>query len=114
MSKSFVCPCEDVTSSEIDHAIAKGFCDLESVKRFTGFGTGMCQGKQCLNAVARLIEQKAPKKAPAAAAPPVLSAPLVPFTPRPPLFPTEFSYWASASFDSSRAPVLLSLPRPQV
>ncbi len=96
MSKSLLCPCEDVTSSEIEHAISKGFCDIESVKRFTGFGTGMCQGKQCLNAVARLLEEKSPRKP--------TPAQLMPFTPRPPLFPTEYGYWASHSFDPERAP----------
>ena len=96
MSKSLVCACEDVTASEIEHAMTKGPCDIESIKRFTGFGTGMCQGKQCLNAVARLLEAKAPQKP----APEQLLA----FTPRPPLFPTELSYWASASFDPALAP----------
>lgn len=89
MSKTLLCPCEDVTATEVDHAIAKGYCDIESVKRFTGFGTGMCQGKQCLNAVARHLEAHAPKKP--------KPEQLRPFTPRPPLFPTELSYWASAA-----------------
>ncbi len=96
MSKSLICPCEDVTASEVEHAIGKGYCDVESVKRFTGFGTGICQGKQCLTAVARLLEDKAPKKP--------RPEQLVAFTPRPPLFPTEFGYWASASFDPAHAP----------
>jgi sarcosine oxidase, subunit beta len=94
MSKALLCPCEDVTTSEIEHAISKGSCDLESVKRFTGFGTGMCQGKQCLTAVARFLEEKTALKGPQ----------LMPFTPRPPLFPTELSHWASASFDAAVAP----------
>lgn len=98
MSKSLICACEDVTASEVEHAIAKGNCDVESLKRFTGFGTGICQGKQCLNAVARLLEDKAPKKP--------RPEQLVAFTPRPPLFPTEFSYWASQSFDPAHAPAL--------
>lgn len=96
MSKALVCPCEDVTASEVEHAIAKGYHDVESVKRYTGFGTGMCQGKQCMTAVARLLEEKCPTKPRADQ--------LVAFTPRPPLFPTELSYWASASFDPARAP----------
>ncbi|MFZ5441056.1 MAG: FAD-dependent oxidoreductase [Myxococcota bacterium] len=98
MSKSLICPCEDVTASEVEHAIAKGNCDVESVKRYTGFGTGICQGKQCLTAVARLLEEKAPKKP--------RPEQLVAFTPRPPLFPTEFGYWASQSFDPANAPTL--------
>lgn len=94
MSKALLCCCEDVTVSEVEHAIEKGYRDIESVKRFTGFGTGMCQGKQCLTAVARLLESKAKTK----------PSQLMPFTPRPPLFPTELSLWASASFDPAVAP----------
>ncbi len=96
MSKSLVCTCEDVTASEVEHAIAKGYHDLESIKRFTGFGTGVCQGKQCQVAVARLLEDKVSPKPPPER--------LIPFTARPPLFPTELSLWASAGFDPDRAP----------
>ncbi len=94
MSKSLLCSCEDVTTSEVEHAIEKGFRDLESVKRFTGFGTGMCQGKQCLTAMARFLEAKSP----------LVPAQVTPFTPRPPLFPTSMATWASASFDPQQAP----------
>jgi sarcosine oxidase subunit beta len=93
MSKALVCPCEDVTQAEIEHAIAKGYRDLESVKRYTGFGTGMCQGKQCQAAVARLLEQRGSR-----------ADQLIAFTPRPPLFPTELSFWASQPVDPPRAP----------
>ncbi len=94
MSKSLLCPCEDVTTAEVAHAIGRGYRDLESLKRFTGFGTGMCQGKQCLHAVARFVESQTgctPDQ-------------LQPFTPRPPLFPTELSQWAALGFDVARAP----------
>ncbi len=96
MSKSLVCTCEDVTASEVEHAIEKGHCDLESVKRFTGFGTGFCQGKQCVTAVSRMLAQKV-KPAPK-------PSELLPFTARPPLFPVELSQWASLDFDAARAP----------
>ena len=99
MSKAMICPCEDVTTEEIDHAIAKGFCDIESVKRYSGFGTGMCQGKQCLTAVAARLQERAGLKADQ----------LLPFTPRPPLFPTELSLWASAAFDPMK-PVPQGVP----
>ena len=79
MSKALICPCEDVTTEDVDHAIAKGYCDVESVKRYTGFGTGMCQGKQCLTAVASRLQDRGGLK----------PHQLLPFTPRPPLFPTE-------------------------
>ena len=43
--KTLVCRCEDVTLHELEGAMARGYEDIESVKRYTGFGTGWCQGK---------------------------------------------------------------------
>ena len=53
MGKTLLCGCEDVTPEEVQRAFAAGHRDLESVKRYTGFGTGPCQGKSCLALVAR-------------------------------------------------------------
>ncbi|MFN7699901.1 MAG: (2Fe-2S)-binding protein [Deltaproteobacteria bacterium] len=75
MSKIILCRCEDVTLSELDEAIAAGHRDLESVKRFTGFGTGFCQGKQCVALCARLLTERGGE------------AGAVPITPRPPFHP---------------------------
>ena len=72
MSKALICPCEDVTVGDIRHAISKGYCDVESVKRFTGFGTGICQGKSCQAAVAAMLANEGPLKPQA----------IQPFTPR--------------------------------
>ncbi len=73
--KVIVCRCEDVTLGDVRGAFEKSYNDLESVKRYTGFGTGMCQGKQCTVAVARvLVELGSPP-------------PEAPITPRPPLHP---------------------------
>ncbi len=94
MGKSLVCTCEDVTVDDIQHAIDKGFKDVESVKRYTGFGTGMCQGKSCQSAVARLLEEKAQLK----------SERLSPFTPRPPFQPTSLRTYASIPVDPATAP----------
>ena len=55
MSKVMVCRCEDVTLHELEAAIARGYDDLESLKRYTGFGTGWCQGKSCVALCARLL-----------------------------------------------------------
>ncbi|WP_257446250.1 FAD-dependent oxidoreductase [Archangium lipolyticum] len=95
MSKTLICSCEDVTADDIRHAVSRGFCDVESVKRFTGFGTGICQGKGCLSAVAALLAKEKAQK----------PAGLLPFTPRPPEFPTELSVLASAPVDESQPPV---------
>lgn len=54
-AKVLVCRCEDVTLHELEHAIALGHRDIESLKRYTGFGTGVCQGKSCLSECARVL-----------------------------------------------------------
>jgi bacterioferritin-associated ferredoxin len=77
--KLILCRCEDVTAADVEHAVASGFDDVEEVKRYTGFGTGPCQGKECLRAVALAIAAasgRAPEE-------------MRPFTTRPPLAPTE-------------------------
>lgn len=48
-AKIFLCQCEDVTLSEFREAYGEGFTELESLKRYTGVGTGFCQGKGCLS-----------------------------------------------------------------
>ncbi len=55
MTKTLLCRCEDVTLSELEHAIELGHRDIESLKRYTGFGTGWCQGKWCLVPCARVL-----------------------------------------------------------
>ena len=54
-AKVLVCRCEDVTLHELEHAIALGHRDIESLKRYTGFGTGVCQGKSCLMTCAKVL-----------------------------------------------------------
>lgn len=74
MSKTFVCRCEDVTLHELEEAIRRGHDDIESLKRYTGFGTGYCQGKGCVALCARLLAERG-------------GSAELPFTPRPPLHP---------------------------
>ncbi len=45
---AFVCTCEDVTVRDFEVAAKKGILGPEKTKRFTGWGTGVCQGKHCL------------------------------------------------------------------
>ena len=47
-SKEVACPCEDVLLREVREAVARGYHGLEVVKRYTGLGTGLCQGRYCL------------------------------------------------------------------
>jgi len=51
-NKIILCRCEDVTLREFRQAYQEGFSELESLKRYTGLGTGFCQGKGCLSEAA--------------------------------------------------------------
>lgn len=53
--KTLVCPCEDVTEAEVREAVADGYADLESLKRYTALATGPCQGKSCLVLSRRIL-----------------------------------------------------------
>jgi hypothetical protein len=53
---AMVCFCEDVRAWEIRAEQAAGYGDPELLKRRTGALTGPCQGKQCLQAFACLVE----------------------------------------------------------
>lgn len=78
MSKTLVCRCEDVTLHELEEGIERGHDDIESLKRYTGFGTGWCQGKGCVALCARLLEERGGHAE-------------LPFTPRPPFHPLPLS-----------------------
>jgi bacterioferritin-associated ferredoxin len=83
--KVILCRCEDVTLADVQHAVATGYADLEEVKRYTGFGTGPCQGKECLREIALAIADASGRSHGA----------LQPFTTRPPLVPTELKLFAA-------------------
>lgn len=59
--KCMVCTCEDVNDVELREAIARGCRDLESLKRYTGFGTGPCQGKTCVTLARRILAEETGK-----------------------------------------------------
>ena len=77
MSKVVVCRCEDVTLRDLEDAIVRGYDDVESLKRYTGFGTGWCQGKGCMALCAALLVERG-------------GAAASPFTARPPVHPIAF------------------------
>ncbi len=78
MAKTLACRCEDVTLHEIEDAIARGHADLESLKRYTGFGTGWCQGKSCVALCARVLVEHG-------------GTADLPITPRPPFHPLRIA-----------------------
>lgn len=55
--KRLVCRCEDITQAELEHAIMLGHRDIESLKRYTGFATGWCQGRSCLALCAKILTE---------------------------------------------------------
>ena len=65
----------------------RGHTDIESVKRYTGFGTGWCQGKWCLSLCARLIAERGGDAR-------------LPITPRPPYHPMSLAALAGLDPDA--------------
>jgi len=63
-----------------------GYRDIESLKRFVGFGTGPCQGKQCIQFVREILEELGVK-------------PDIGMTSRPPLIPVPFALMAQEETD---------------
>ena len=55
MTKVILCHCEDVEIDELYSAISQGYGDLETLKRYTGIGTGKCQGKCCFIQTLRVL-----------------------------------------------------------
>jgi sarcosine oxidase subunit beta len=81
--KTIVCRCEDVTLDDVAHTIALGYGSVEEIKRYTGLGTGPCEGKECMVHAAQLC-----------AAAGALTARVAPFTSRPPVAPVALGLLA--------------------
>lgn len=76
-----ICRCEEITKREILEAIRSGCHDLDSIKRATRAGMGMCQSKSCSVIITRMIREEtgqSPDK-------------IEPFTKRSPLRPIKAS-----------------------
>jgi len=79
--KRILCPCEDVLYSELVESVALGYRGVEVIKRRTGAGTGLCQGRYCLPDVVLLLahlEGRSPVE-------------VGYITQRPPVFPTTLA-----------------------
>lgn len=99
MSKTLVCRCEDVTLADLEHALAAGHVDIEEIKRYTGLGTGPCQGKECQALCVYLLD-RARREDPQIAAVyqdrPLEAPEPAPFTARPPVFPISLGALAAS------------------
>lgn len=83
-ARTFICTCEDVTLEEIEHALATGLHSIEEIKRYTGLGTGICQGKQCMVALVDLLRTRG-----------LAGDDVQPFTVRPPTEPVTLGELAA-------------------
>lgn len=52
--KQFVCVCEDVTQKDLAHGVAEGFDEVETLKRYSTFSMGPCQGRMCATSSLRI------------------------------------------------------------
>ncbi|HEX2568779.1 MAG TPA: (2Fe-2S)-binding protein [Polyangia bacterium] len=85
--KVILCRCEDVTLADLEHAVSLGYTHIEEAKRYTGLGTGPCQGKECLVPTC-LYLAKATGERPEE---------IRPFTARPPIAPVALGTLAGAT-----------------
>jgi sarcosine oxidase subunit alpha len=90
--KCFVCVCEDVTTKDIDRAIAEGFDSIELAKRYTTVTMGPCQGKLCQLASIRLYARTTG----------IGEAAVGTTTARPPWAPVELGVLAGRHFEPAR------------
>lgn len=75
MEKTIICHCEDITLGDLRSSLEQGYSDLETIKRFTGIGTGKCQGKCCLP---QLIKELVRASADAPRSLPTIRQPVLP------------------------------------
>ena len=101
--RDMVCACEDVSVDDIAAAMDRGFIDAESIKRYTGLATGICQGKACLPRLAAVVRARTRHTTPQV---------MRPTTPRPPVSPIRLGHLADATlppvFPGPHAPLLFS------
>jgi len=58
LAKTIICHCEDISLDDLYSALEQGYGQIESLKRFTGIGTGKCQGKCCIVQSLRVLNSK--------------------------------------------------------
>ncbi|MHB1435136.1 MAG: (2Fe-2S)-binding protein, partial [Thermoplasmata archaeon] len=82
--KWVACACEDVLLSEVEEAVRRGYLGIEAVKRYTGLGTGLCQGRYCLPDALLWLSALEHRPVPEIGY----------ITQRPPVVPTPMGAWA--------------------
>ena len=78
--KQFVCVCEDVSHKDLAQGVAEGFDEVETLKRYSTFSMGPCQGRMCATSSLRICAKYAGARLAAArtttARPPIKPVPL--------------------------------------
>ena len=98
MAKTIVCHCEDISLDDLYSALKQGYNEIESIKRFTGIGTGKCQGKCCVIQSLRVLDSASGRRAVSAGASAGPGTPLRP--------PTESDLDAAIRMPTIRQPVI--------
>jgi len=57
--EGIICRCEELTREDIVTAIRKGARTVSAVKRRTGAGMGLCQGKTCQRLISQILGEEA-------------------------------------------------------
>lgn len=56
--KILICRCEEICEKEIQEAIADGATTITGIKRRTGAGMGLCQGRTCRRLISAILTQQ--------------------------------------------------------
>lgn len=97
--KIIVCRCEDVTLADLEQCFGEGYRDIEEVKRYTGLGTGPCQGKECLVPTCQLLAEVRRADPGRSLRQPEAAPVQHPFTVRPPVYPLSLGMLARGAPD---------------
>ncbi|MCI4362326.1 MAG: FAD-dependent oxidoreductase, partial [Thermoplasmata archaeon] len=92
--KVVICPCEDVLLPELLEATDRGYRGIEVIKRYTGVGTGLCQGRYCLPEALLVLAQRERRPVPEVGY----------ITQRPPVVPTALGALAGLPESEGSAP----------
>lgn len=79
MSRTILCLCHDVTDEDVRRAVADGYTEPETIKRYTAAFMGPCQGRSCADLVMEAIADALGRPA----------CELEPTTSRPPAYPVR-------------------------
>jgi sarcosine oxidase subunit alpha len=90
--KTFICFCEDVTTKDVCDAVAEGFDDIQTLKRYSTISMGPTQGKICSKNAIKLLAQLTGREIAEAGA----------TTSRPPFTPVKLGVLAGRLFDPVR------------